>query len=246
MLRLSHAKIHAMSKHPSAQFHVLIPAAGAGSRMGVDLPKQYLPLLNSTLIEQTLDVFKASTRISSITVVLSGEDAYWENLAVSKQAQVRVERSGGSTRAATVLNGLKAIQTHVQPDDWILVHDAARPGLTQSLLNKLLDELQYDAVGGLLAIPVADTLKRADAGQRVASTEPRDGLWQAQTPQMFRYALLRRALEAAGGAPTDEAQAIEALGEQPKLVAGELRNLKVTYPQDLKLIEAILRAEQNS
>ena len=120
---------------------------------------------------------------------------------------------------------------------------SCHPGLTPQLLNYLLDELQDDAVGGLLATPVADTLKRADAKNRVASTEPREGLWQAQTPQMFRYGILKEALIQAGEPPTDEAQAIEALGLSPKLVIGQLRNFKVTYPQDLALAEAMIAAD---
>ena len=152
----------------------------------------------------------------------------------------------GATRAATVLNGLQAMQDDVDENDWVLVHDAARPGLNQALLDRLLDSLQADSVGGLLAIPLADTLKRADTENRVANTEPRESLWQAQTPQMFRYAMLKEALERAAGAPTDEAQAIEALGYKPKLVPGELRNLKVTYPQDLAIAEAILNADERS
>jgi len=223
------------------KFHVLIPAAGAGSRMGSETPKQYLPLAGQTVIAQTLQVFLSCSRISSITVVLSTDDAYWNALKISQNQNINVQRCGGLTRAETVLNGLQSINSKVNVEDWILVHDAARPGLSMRILNKLLDELQEDAVGGLLAIPLADTLKRADQTGRVANTEPRDSLWQAQTPQMFRYDLLKRALIAAGGAPTDEAQAVEALGHKPKLVAGELRNLKITYPQDLVLAEAILR-----
>lgn len=224
-------------------FHVIIPAAGSGSRMAAELPKQYLPLLGATLIEATLKTFKASQRLTSINVVLSAQDTYWDTHCAGSNEHVRILRCGGETRAATVLNSLQVLADEIGEDDWVLVHDAARPGLTLQLLDRLLDTLQDDAVGGLLAIPVADTLKRADHAQRVARTEPRDHLWQAQTPQMFRYGLLKQALIHSGGAPTDEAQAVEALGLQPKLVAGELRNLKITYPQDLAIAEAILRAD---
>lgn len=229
-------------------FHVIIPAAGFGSRMGSEIPKQYLPLAGRPLIHHTLDVFAACPRISSITLVLSPDDNLWDavGLSFSNKAldlKLKVQRCGGATRAATVLNGLQSMQGQAAADDWILVHDAARPGLTVAVLNRLLDALQNDPVGGLLAIPLADTLKRADREQRVANTEPRESLWQAQTPQMFRYGMLKRALEGAGGAPTDEAQAIEALGLKPKLVPGELRNLKITYAQDLALVEAILNAD---
>lgn len=225
-------------------FHVIIPAAGSGSRMGSELPKQYLPLLGRPLITHALAVFAASPRIATINVVLSADDDYWQRLVPEIDAKVNVLRCGGKTRAATVLNGLDAIEHKVGKEDWVLVHDAARPGLNVALLNRLLDELENDPVGGLLAIPLADTLKRADQANRVAKTEPRESLWQAQTPQMFRYGLLREALQKAGDQPTDEAQAVEALGYQAKLVAGELRNLKITYPQDLAIAEAILDADR--
>lgn len=224
-------------------FHVIIPAAGSGSRMGSELPKQYLPLLGRPLITHTLSIFAASPRIASVNVVLSADDADWQRLVPDVDAKVNVLRCGGDSRAATVLNGLEALAGQVSAEDWVLVHDAARPGLNRALLDRLLDTLQDDAVGGLLAIPLADTLKRADSEQRVSNTEPRESLWQAQTPQMFRYGMLKQALQKAGSAPTDEAQAIEALGFKPKLVPGELRNLKVTYPQDLAMAEAILAAD---
>jgi 2-C-methyl-D-erythritol 4-phosphate cytidylyltransferase len=224
-------------------FHVIIPAAGSGSRMATEAPKQYLPLLGATLIETTLRVFMACNRLASINVVLSPHDRHWDEHCSALNPHFRVLRCGGETRAVTVLNGLQALVDEIDEQDWVLVHDAARPGLTVDLLNRLLDALQNDEVGGLLAIPLADTLKRADSEQRVVSTEPRDHLWQAQTPQMFRYGLLKRALIQSGGAPTDEAQAVEVLGLQPKLVVGELRNLKITYPQDLAIAEAILSAD---
>jgi 2-C-methyl-D-erythritol 4-phosphate cytidylyltransferase len=228
-----------------AKSHVLIPAAGSGSRMGVETPKQYLSLLGKPLIWHTLYVFAECSRISAITVVLSADDQLWGSHDWSAFAdKVQVLRCGGESRAATVLNGLQALENQIGTEDWVLVHDAARPGLTAALLDRLLDKLTDDPVGGLLALPVADTMKRADADGRVASTEPREALWQAQTPQMFRYGLLRRALEQAHGKPTDEAQAIEALGLKPKLVPGELSNLKVTFPQDLMLAEAILKGSR--
>jgi len=241
-----------MTDQHTAQFHVLIPAAGAGSRMRNETPKQYLPLLGRPLIEYALQVFIASPRISSVTVVLSKDDHYWDNHLAGfnldarlSDARLSIVRCGGATRSETVLNGLLSMESKLDTEDWVLVHDAARPGLTISLLDKLLDALKNDAVGGLLAIPLADTLKRADSAQRVAATEPREGLWQAQTPQMFRFSLLKRALVEAGGKPTDEAQAVEAMGHKPTLVAGELRNLKITYPEDLLLAEAILAYDNN-
>ena len=225
------------------KFHVLIPAAGSGSRMGSDIPKQYLPLFGFPLVAHSLKLFVENPRIKTVNLVLSAEDTVWQTLGIDVAAKVSVHRCGGTTRAATVLNGLECMGG-MEDDDWVLVHDAARPGVSQPLLNRLLDDLQHDAVGGLLAIPLADTLKRADAAQRVTATEPREALWQAQTPQMFRYAMLKQALQAAGGAPTDEAQAIEALGYKPKLVLGDLRNLKITYARDLALVEAMLNADK--
>jgi 2-C-methyl-D-erythritol 4-phosphate cytidylyltransferase len=226
-----------------AKFHAIIPAAGAGSRMGAELPKQYLALLGQPVIQHTLAVFDANPRIHSITLVLSSADTFWDAANINLSSKTQVLYCGGATRAATVLNGLQALQGNVNPDDWILVHDAVRPGLSAAMLTLLLEALETDPVGGLLAIPLTDTLKRADREQRVMSTEPRDDLWQAQTPQMFRYGLLTRALQQAGSTPTDEAQAVEALGFKPKLVSGELRNLKITYPQDLALVEALLAAD---
>lgn len=222
-----------------ASNYVLIPAAGSGSRMGAQLPKQYLPLLGKPLIHHTLSVFCAHPEIARVYVVLSPDDSSWTDYP---DARVRLLRCGGDTRAASVLGGLQAMAAEVDADDWVLVHDAARPCLSRELLDRLLAELCDDAVGGLLAVPVADTLKRAGPDGRVAHTEPREGLWRAQTPQMFRHGLLSRALLAMGtAAPTDEAQAVEFLGLAPRLVAGDGHNLKVTYPEDLVMAELILK-----
>lgn len=224
-----------------AKFHVIIPAAGSGSRMATVLPKQYVSLLDRPMIAWTLNTFLACERIASVHLALSPDDHHWQAHQIH-HPKLSILHCGGETRAVTVLNALKVLD--VDDADWVLVHDAARPGLTHELLDHLLDEVQDDEVGGLLAIPVSDTLKRADAKLRVASTESRDGLWQAQTPQMFRYGILKDALTKAGGKPTDEAEAVEALGFSPKLVTGQLRNLKITYSQDLALAEAILAADQ--
>jgi 2-C-methyl-D-erythritol 4-phosphate cytidylyltransferase len=213
--------------------------------MATQMPKQYLLLGGLPLIGHALTLFCEAHDIQSVHVILSEKDPYWASLPshLKTHAKLTVHQCGGETRAQTVQNGLQAIQNCVKDDDWILVHDAARPGLTHQLLNHLIESLKLDEVGGLLALPLADTLKRADENAVVQTTVPRANLWQAQTPQMFRYALLVKALSSFKGSPTDEAEAIEALGLKPKLVAGALRNLKVTYSQDLTVLQALLREE---
>jgi 2-C-methyl-D-erythritol 4-phosphate cytidylyltransferase len=234
-----------------AFFHVIIPAAGVGNRMAQQsntvLPKQYLPLAGKPMISHTIQVFFNHPRITSIHVALSQDDVFWRGLTLDPATKLKLHYSGGESRSETVLNTLNALA--VAEDDWILVHDAARPGLTHQLLDNLLNTLENDEVGGLLALPLADTLKQADAENRTQKTIPRDHLWQAQTPQMFKYGVLKHALQANIHAPsrpafTDEAEAIEAQGLQPKLVQGELRNLKVTYPQDLEILEALLQEKE--
>jgi len=222
-----------------AFFHVIIPAAGTGNRMANALPKQYIPLAGKPIISHTVQVFFNHPRISGIHLALNPEDNFWRSLVLEPASKLKLHYTGGGSRSETVLNTLEAIAPQVNEDDWILVHDAARPGLTNQLLDALLNTLENDEVGGLLALPLADTLKQSNQGSRVEKTIPRDNLWQAQTPQMFRYGLLKQALSSFNGAPTDEAEAIEALGFQPKLVQGELRNLKITYPQDLEVLEAL-------
>ena len=227
------------------KFYALIPAAGSGSRMGGSIEKQYMPLNSVPMIAHAMMVLAREPRIAKIFVVLSPTDKRWNNYAWQGwEERIEVLRCGGATRAETVLNGLDAMSRICAADDWVLVHDAARPCLPDDMLAKLLDEVADDPVGGLLAVPVADTLKRAAAdtasGTRVETTVPRAGLWQAQTPQMFRHGTLVQALRAAGADMTDEASAVEQLGLQPKLVESDSRNLKVTYPQDLELAGLIL------
>jgi 2-C-methyl-D-erythritol 4-phosphate cytidylyltransferase len=177
-----------------------------------------------------------------VFVVLAPADVHYRTLTgAGPQAGVRALYCGGETRAASVYNGLLAARDVIGGDDWVLVHDAARPCLTREALDRLIREVGEDDAGGLLAIPVADTLKRGDVDARVVATERREGLWQAQTPQMFRYSLLIEALRRSGAATiTDEAGAIERLGLQPRLVMGEARNIKVTYAEDLELAALIL------
>ena len=221
-----------------SDFHALVPAAGFGARMGHESPKQYLPLAGQPMIFHALTTLCACEQISTVFVVLSPDDTQFQLYDVSRfGSKLQPLYCGGATRAESVLSGLLAAE--LEPDDWVLVHDAARPCLTLDHLHKLINELRDDAVGGLLAVPVADTLKRADAAGRVLRTESREQLWQAQTPQMFRAGLLARALQQDKNV-TDDAAAIEALGYQPKLVACEPTNFKVTYPQDRLLAELLL------
>lgn len=221
------------------KFYALVPAAGFGARMGSDLPKQYLELAGHPMLYYALTTLCSSPQISTVFVVLSPEDEHFKTYDWSHCAgKLEPLYCGGTTRAESVANGLLA--SELDPDDWVLVHDAARPCLTQANLSKLINELQDDAVGGILAVPVADTLKRADAQQRIECTESREKLWQAQTPQMFRAGLLAQALHQCQSV-TDEASAIEALGLQPKLVAGDSSNFKVTYPQDIRLAGLLLK-----
>lgn len=211
--------------------------------MGADCPKQYMPLAGKLMLLHVLDTFASSAAIAHTYVVVSAEDGYIDDaLAGAKHLadRVTVIHKGGTTRHQSVLNGLIATRDQIVDEDWVLVHDAARPGLTLELIDRLVAEVRDDAVGGLLAIPVVDTLKRSDGDGRVQATVPREKLWAAQTPQMFRYALLRRALEQAT-AVTDEASAVESLGLQPKLVEGSPRNFKVTLPHDVALAELHLK-----
>lgn len=226
-------------------YFALVPAAGGGARMGGDCPKQYLPLAEQPLIRHALHALAAVPAIERVFVVLAPDDTQWNDFAWDDLLpRLTVLRCGGTTRAESVTNGLRAMREGVRADDWVLVHDAARACLTRAHVEKLIAEVGDDPVGGLLAVPVADTLKQAheptSAGVRVAATVAREGLWQAQTPQMFRYGLLLEALEYAPRV-TDEASAIEALGLHPRLVAADATNLKVTYPLDLRLAEWILR-----
>ena len=231
-----------------SKFFAVIPAAGSGSRMGNSLPKQYLPLAGRPMIYHAVHTLCISPEITSVFVILSPEDREWLKHDWSEfSSKLIVFNCGGETRAMSILNGLKAAseESFIDNDDWVMVHDAARPCLSEELLRKLLDELSDDAVGGLLAVPLSDTLKRGGTNNRVQKTEPRKDLWQAQTPQMFRYKLLLDALCKPNSLTmTDDASAVEALGLCPMLVLGDVSNIKITYPKDLVLAELILRAQK--
>lgn len=241
--------LHMLVADPTSPAHfALVPAAGIGARMGVDTcagrPKQYLPLAGHPLIFHALATLCGLSRIKRVFVVLAPEDEEWSRHDWSVLGDKLTPLfCGGATRAESVRNGLRATAAQVSGQDWILVHDAARPCLAAWHVDALIDAIADDEVGGILGVPVADTLKHADATERIESTVSRSALWQAQTPQMFRHAYLRRALEGHANLAgvTDEAGAMEALGFRPKLVAADATNLKVTYPLDLLLAGWILQ-----
>lgn len=222
--------------------HALIPAAGSSSRMGEGVPKQYQELAGKPLMGHAVDALLAHERVAQVFVVLAPTDSRFRQFDWSRhQERLLPLYCGGATRAASVLNALMAMEGAVEPDDWVMVHDAARPCLTHTLIDCLIRELFDDNVGGLLAVPVADTLKRANENNRVNNTVSREQLWQAQTPQMFRYRLLLEAMrKSIASHITDESSAIEQMGFKPRLVMGSPSNLKVTRPDDLRFAENVL------
>ena len=222
---------------------VIVPAAGSGRRFGGDIPKQYLPLAGRPLIEHTLRALLACDGIDGAVVALAAGDTRWPGWRELEGKPVRA-CTGGDARADSVLAALAALPDDVAPDAFVLVHDAARPCIAPADIAALLAALRDEPVGALLAAPVRDTLKRANDEGRSAMTEPREALWRALTPQMFRRGGLTRALQAAmrvGAKVTDEAMAMERLGLKPRLVEGSEDNIKVTTPADLALAEFILR-----
>jgi 2-C-methyl-D-erythritol 4-phosphate cytidylyltransferase len=230
------------------QIFGLVPAGGVGARMGADRPKQYLRLGSRSLLERSLCCLLVDARVVRVYVVVAPDDPHAPGLALPERCEALAV--GGATRAESVRNGLRAALPAMGKDAWVLVHDAARPCLAAGDLAALIDEGGRDEQGGLLAVPVSDTVKQAQGGHgardaRVARTVDRSGLWRALTPQFFPGQLLLRALEAAGSATelTDDASAVERLGLHPRLVAGDAGNIKVTAPGDLPLAEAVLRAQ---
>ncbi|HEY6240178.1 MAG TPA: 2-C-methyl-D-erythritol 4-phosphate cytidylyltransferase [Burkholderiales bacterium] len=223
----------------TSRFFGLVPAAGSGSRFGAGL-KQYSPLAGKPMLQHSIERLLSAPEVEVVFVVLAPADTEFRRHDWSAFGErLAPLYCGGTSRRDSVLNGIVAAASAVDPNDWMLVHDAARPCLGKSELLRLIQEAGGDEVGGILAVPVADTLKRADDRQRIVATEPRDGLWQAQTPQMFRHGMLLRALRETEHV-TDEASAVEALGYKPKLVEGSTRNLKVTFPADLEIAKRIL------
>ncbi len=224
------------------RYFALIPAAGVGARMAASGPKQYLKIGGKPMLRHAIDAFLFSELIAHTYVVVSPDDPVIDSVVPSHG--VTVLRCGGATRAESVQNGLAALNGTLRENDWVLVHDAARPGLAEALIEKLISHTGEHPVGGVLALPVVDTVKRCIAGE--VGTVSREGMWLAQTPQMFRYKLLREALAAARDMKqiTDDASAIEALGLSPKLVEGDPRNLKVTLPGDVRIAEMYLATTQ--
>lgn len=221
---------------------VIIPAAGIGARMAAGLPKQYMQLGEHRLIELTLQVILDFAPITAVQLCLAKDDPIWPTLSV-QHAKLLPTTIGGKTRADSVLAGLQALSQQANADDWVMVHDAARPCLSETLLERLLSQLADHPVGGLLATPVADTLKKAKAGAiaHVDKTIPREMIWQAQTPQMFRFQLLLDALLTAkqqGLEITDESSAMELMGHSVALIEGDRSNIKVTYPGDERWVKA--------
>lgn len=227
------------------RFIALIPAAGVGSRVAAGAPKQYLRLGRQTMLEHAIDAVSADARIERIYVVVAAGDRQWHDLRTDRN-RIEFLPVGGATRALSVANGLGALAERTHDDDRVLVHDAARPCLDAADLARLIDEAGPESCGGLLAVPVADTLKRSDDG-RATATLDRTGLWCAQTPQLFRFASLRAALASAlqlpNTEPTDEAAAMERAGHAPRLVRGATSNIKITTADDLVIARAVL-AEQ--
>ncbi|MDD2739682.1 MAG: 2-C-methyl-D-erythritol 4-phosphate cytidylyltransferase [Methylomonas lenta] len=215
----------------------VVPAAGVGKRMQADRPKQYLPLAGKTVIEHTLLRLLQSGAFQAVAVAISIEDPYWPELDISKHPNV-ITAPGGKERADSVLSALKALEGKADENDWVLVHDAARPCLTAADIHLQIDSLKNDTVGGILALSSHDTLKHVD-GDSITATVDRKHIWRALTPQMFKYGMLRDALQQTEGNPaiTDEASALELLGMQPKIVEGRPDNIKITRPEDLALAQ---------
>lgn len=225
------------------RYWAVIPAAGSGARMGSPIPKQYLALAGHTVIEHVLGILEADPHVAGVTVAVAGDDPYWQRYLLGpREKPVRIA-TGGETRAHSVLNALISLRDELKPDDWVLVHDAARPCLHPRDLSLLIQTLGADPVGGILARRVPDTLKRVNDQQQVTATLDRGDVWRAFTPQMFRYRLLMEALEAAirsGDPPTDEASAMERQKHEVRVVEGRSDNIKITRPDDIPLAEAIL------
>ncbi len=221
-------------------YYAVVPAAGVGKRMQTNKPKQYLPLIGKTVIEQTLSRLLNTTVFSAIAVAISKDDPYWEALEISSHSKI-IRAKGGKERADSVLSALCALENQAHDNDWVLVHDAARPCITSKEIHHLIDSLKNEPYGGILALASQDTLKQV-TGNIIQSTIDRSSIWRALTPQMFRYRILKSALEQTAGNPeiTDEASAVELMGGMVKIVEGNAENIKITRPEDLALAQFYL------
>lgn len=230
-----------MSDLAPAAIVAIVPAAGVGSRMQADRPKQYLTIDGKTVLEHTVDKLLSHTLISRVIVAISEDDPYYPTLALSQREEV-IRVPGGKERADSVLSGLSYVALH-QLSEWVMVHDAARPCVRLQDIDSLVEQAQSHHCGAILASPVRDTMKRANGQQEIDHTVEREALWHALTPQMFKTEQLTQALSSAlseGVAITDEASALEWLGESPALVKGSADNIKITQPEDLALAEFYL------
>ena len=227
------------------KFWGIVPAAGAGTRMGADIPKQYLRLGDRTVLEHTLDTLLSCQRLAGVILVLSPADEYWTEIGPRYTRQSLETVNGGAERCHSVLNGLDHLAAHAADDDWALVHDAARPCIRPEDIERLISSLENAIDGGLLGVPVADTMKRVDDALCISGTVDREGLGHAYTPQMFRAGALRKALRQAidnGHPVTDEANAMELAGYRPRMVPGSRDNIKITVPSDLPLAAFYLQS----
>ena len=244
----NHIPTQAAVSSAKSRLWALVPCAGSGSRAGSVCPKQYQPVAGQAMVLHTLAAFAATPGIENIVVVVAPGDGFFDDFnlnLVGWSATINVAICGGSTRAESVFNGLNAVLTlGGAPDDWVLVHDAARCLITPAQITTLIDACLGDEVGGLLAHRLADTLK-SETSARVTGTVDRSDKWLAQTPQMFRIGALQAALRAVGTSVTDESSAMEAMGLRPKLVPGSAQNFKVTYPEDFALADAVLRVRDS-
>lgn len=216
-----------------SNIHVIIPAAGHGSRLGQSIPKQFTRIGDKTILEYIEGVFARTQSIKSVFIALNPKEKTIANGNYQFSNKTTILYTGGESRAQTVLSSLLEINKQIDENDWVMVHDAARIGITEFMINQFIREVSTNKVGGIVAIPVTDTVKKINKKLEVIGTEDRDVLWLAQTPQMFRNKILKKALKNFQGTPTDEAEAVEALGLKPKLFKGNAQNFKITYPEDL-------------
>jgi 2-C-methyl-D-erythritol 4-phosphate cytidylyltransferase len=225
-------------KQSSIRYFVIVPAAGIGARMKSDIPKQYLSVKSKSILEHTLTTLLNYPLLKKCVVVIAEEDKHWSSLKFSHAKLMTA--LGGKERCHSVLSGLLALEPFASENDWILVHDAVRPFLQTTDIDKLITQIGNDPIGGLLGTPIKNTIKCVDEEQHVQKTLDRQKLWQALTPQLFRYHWLLKALHTAiekQQTVTDEAQAIELLGQHPKLVEGRSDNIKITDSCDLALFD---------